>query len=274
MGCAMRTDGRARLAAAGFCCADIYQNLHTWYPTGNGIDWGIHLSRMGYAVSAISVVGCDDYGNGMLEALKSEGLDISHLRREQGDTCITRMELRNGTDRVHLNSVDGVMEHYRMTDEEIAFVGRHDLIHTDLFGRCLEHLPVWRDMGAETLVDFSVYSADPDYRCREIFPYVDYVFFSADGFTGDLRAWMQEISGYGPKLVTATMGTEGSLTCNEQEFYFCPAVPAEKLVNTVGAGDSYIAGFTDGLLRGLPIRECMEAGARLASRVVGCFRPY
>ena len=57
-------------------------------------------------------------------------------------------------------------------------------------------------------------------------------------------------------------------------FYECGIVPAEKVVNTVGAGDSYIAGFTKGVIDGLDIPACMKAGAELSSRVIGSFEPY
>lgn len=38
-----------RVAAVGFCCADVYENLNEWYPTGNGVDFGVHLARAGGA---------------------------------------------------------------------------------------------------------------------------------------------------------------------------------------------------------------------------------
>jgi len=57
-----------KACAAGFCCADVYQNIGVFYPTGNGIDWGIHLARLGVSVSAVSVVGKDEYGDKMREA--------------------------------------------------------------------------------------------------------------------------------------------------------------------------------------------------------------
>ena len=37
-----------KVAAVGFCCADVYENLNEWYPTGNGVDFGIHLAGPGY----------------------------------------------------------------------------------------------------------------------------------------------------------------------------------------------------------------------------------
>lgn len=45
-----------KACAAGFCCADVYQNIGVFYPTGNGIDWGIHLARIGRF--GIRRVGC------------------------------------------------------------------------------------------------------------------------------------------------------------------------------------------------------------------------
>ncbi|MBQ5708525.1 MAG: hypothetical protein IIV62_01015, partial [Anaerotignum sp.] len=138
-----------KVAAVGFCCADIYENLNEWYPTGNGIDWGIHLQRLGVPVSVVSVVGNDTYGEEMKRTLSAEGMDITHLRTEEGDTCITRMELKNGTDRVHLESIDGVMETYAINKEEIRFVAEHDLLHTDLFGNVLPHLPAWKEAGVK-----------------------------------------------------------------------------------------------------------------------------
>ena len=123
------------VAAVGFCCADIYQELDKFYPTGNGVDWGVHLARMGVPVSAVSVVGTDDYGEKMKQALSGEGIDITHLRTEQGDTCKMMMALKNGVDRVHLEEIEGVMADYALTQEEFDFVAGHYMLHTDLFGK-------------------------------------------------------------------------------------------------------------------------------------------
>lgn len=108
----------------------------------------------------------------------------------------------------------------------------------------------------------------------DIFPHVDYVFFSADGIErNELEDWMKEIYACGPTLVTATLGEEGSLCYDGHQFYSYGIVPA-KVVNTVGAGDSYIAGFTFGLLQGEPILKCMSRGAALSSGVIARFKPY
>merc|ERR1711879_848664 len=53
-------------------------------------------------------------------------------------------------------------------------------------------------------------------------------------------------------------------------------VPREKLVDTNGAGDSYVGGFLAALSKGLDIKACCMAGAYAASIVVqhsGCTFP-
>merc|ERR1711976_545829 len=53
-------------------------------------------------------------------------------------------------------------------------------------------------------------------------------------------------------------------------------LPKEKLVDTNGAGDSYVGGFLAALSKGLPIADCCKAGAYAASVIVqhsGCTFP-
>lgn len=69
------------------------------------------------------------------------------------------------------------------------------------------------------------------------------------------------------------MGELGSICYDGQTLYEYGIVPTE-VVNTVGAGDSYIAGFTYGLLNDWDVPACMESGATLASSVVSKFEPY
>lgn len=265
---------KERLAAVGFCCADVYEKLNVFYPTGNGVDWGVHLSRMGVPVSVVSVVGTDSYGEKMKAALAAEHIDTSHLRTEEGDTCKMMMDLKNGTDRVHLEEIEGVMADYALTQEEFDFVAGHTMLHTDLFGKVLEYLPAWKKAGVKIVMDFSVFSEDPEYHCEEIFPYVDYVFLSYDGKKDEhIKEWVKKIHTYGPELVTATMGELGSICYDGRTLYEYGIVPAD-VVNTVGAGDSYIAGFTYGILNNWPVLKCMEHGASISSKVISKFEPY
>jgi fructoselysine 6-kinase len=261
------------VVAVGFCCADVYEELGKFYPTGNGIDWGVHLARMGVPVSAVSVVGTDKYGSKMLKALAKEHINVSHMRVEAGDTCVMLMGLKNGTDRIHLKEIEGVMANYALTREDDAFIRSHDMLHTDLFGNVLDHLEDWHHAGIQIVMDFSTFSRDPEYHCEDYFPYVDYAFMSYDGPESPVIDWICKVQSFGPKIVVATRGEDGSLAYDGKQVYRYGIVPCE-VVNTVGAGDSYIAGFTYGIINGWDIPACMRKGAEVSSQVITKFEPY
>lgn len=208
-----------RAVAVGFSCVDVYENINRWYPTGNGIDWGVHLSRLGISVAVVSAVGKDEYGKKMREVLSKERIDVSQLEETDGDTCRMIMALKNGVDRVHLKEISGVMENYTITEKQFEYASTFDYLHTDLFGGVLGYLKKWHDRGVKIIMDFSTFTKDPEFDCMSIFPNVDYVFFSADGFSiEELKEWMKQIKAVGPQIVTATMGEKGSLSYDGKTF--------------------------------------------------------
>ena len=75
-------------------------------------------------------------------------------------------------------------------------------------------------------------------------------------------------------IAIATFGEDGSLAYDGKDFYKGEIVPAKKVVNTVGAGDSFIAGFLYGILNKYEIPECLKTGAKIASSVVEVFEPW
>lgn len=260
-------------AAIGFCCIDSYQNLGISYPTGNGIDCVAHLSRRGIPCAAVSAVGTDANGQRMLDALSKMRIDISHMQVNPGETSIFEMELRENNDRVHLRNIPGVMETYAPTAEDIGFTRKFDFIHTDLFGKVLDLLPELKAEGARLVLDFSQF-ADDDNMSR-LLPLVDYAFFSVgEGNYEKACALLEKGKALGGHVMTATLGEDGCVCWDGTQMIRGSSIPAEKVVNTVGAGDSFIAGFMEGVMRDMPIPDCIRNGAELASRVVAQFEPY
>jgi len=102
---------------------------------------------------------------------------------------------------------------------------------------------------------------------------VDYAFFSYgqhDKYIEDYMKWAKE---FGPKVVIVTLGDKGSIAYDGKEFYK-EGIVEVPLVNTVGAGDSFIAGYTHGIINHKGIQDCLQQGATVASKVVQIFEPY
>ena len=69
------------------------------------------------------------------------------------------------------------------------------------------------------------------------------------------------------KLLVATLGGDGSIYYDGKDFYRHHIVPV-KAVDTMGAGDSFIAGFMVGLAKHMDYIECMIEGSDKARETV------
>ena len=72
----------------------------------------------------------------------------------------------------------------------------------------------------------------------------------------------------GISLVTIKRGGDGVAAVLEGG-YRCSVVPALPGGDSVGAGDSFDAGFLAGWLRGLPVQQCLEIGCYCGRGVAG-----
>ncbi len=259
-----------KVAALGDNCIDLYQNLNRYYCTGNSVDFAVHMQRLGIDTSIISVTGNDEYGREMRAKLEREGLDTSHLHTEDGQTAVSYMELID-KERVYGDYIEGVMEDAEFTEDDIAFAMEHDLIHTAFWGNAQAYLPELRDAGKKIAFDYADEYDDP--LVKGTAPYVTYAFFSFEEDNDEVRTFLKEIAALGPDITVATFGEKGSLAWDGDAFHICGIHEAD-VVNTIGAGDSYIAGFMCGILRGSSIEEAMDLGAATAAKVVSVFGPW
>lgn len=261
-----------KIAAFGFCTIDIYEDTGIYYATGNGINCVINLSKHGVEGSAVTVVGTDHYGEEMIRLLKTYSIDTSHVQVVEGETSVFRMALKNGNDRVHLENIPGVMENYIPTTEDINFVKEHEYVHMDLTGHVLHLLPELKEAGCKIIMDYSI-KRDMS-TLKSTLPYVDYAFFSYGEKDGQEMEFLEQMYNHGADSVVATFGSEGSLCFENGKWFRYGVNKSIPVVNTVGAGDSFIAGFVYGKMQKYPTEECMETGAKFADEVVQNFNPY
>ena len=259
-----------RVAAIGDNCVDVYSRLDRYYCTGNSVDFAVHMKRLGAEVSLISTTGNDEYGRQMVEELKKEKIDISHLKIGQGPTAVSYMDLID-RERTYGDYIEGVMEDIEFTDEDIEFAASHELIHTAFWGNAHMHLKKLKEKGAKVCFDYATEVEDP--LVEETISYVDYAFFSFEDCSLEVKDFLKKVIDKGVTIAVATFGEGGSMAYDGKEYYqygICPA----SVVNTVGAGDSYMAGFMYGVMSKKEIPECQRIGAEIAARVVGVFDPW
>jgi len=255
-----------KLAAIGDNCMDVYSTGEA-YPGGNPVNVAVYYVRMGGEASYTGVVGTDDYGRRMISAIASKNVDVSHVAQAEGKTAVTHVELVNG-DRVFGDYDEGVLAGFCPTQQQIDFVCGHDIVVTALWGNVHGELARIRARGVKVAYDAAT---RPDSKpAQTAVSSADYFFFSAKEDTQELREQMKALHTQGPELVVATLGSAGSIAYDGRDYSTFGIVPCEA-VDTLGAGDSYIAGFLKGIADGRSLTECMRMGAENASVTLGYF---
>ncbi|MGD1816153.1 MAG: fructoselysine 6-kinase [Pleomorphochaeta sp.] len=261
-----------RLATIGSNCIDFYSNYENGkaFPGGGPVNMAVYATRIGEKASYIGIVGSDEYGELMIKAISDKGVDISHLHSVPGKTAVTQVQLIDG-ERVFGDYDEGVLENYKLSESDINFIcDNHDIVICDLWGKVEGYFKTLKSKGIKTAFDCATRPGDKE--CSIAIPYTDYLFFSSDdGDTDTLREFMKALHSQGPQLVISMLGEKGSLCFDGNTFYKFGIVDCDEFVDSMGAGDSYIAGFLSGISKGLSIEECMRIGASTASETLKYF---
>ena len=81
----------------------------------------------------------------------------------------------------------------------------------------------------------------------------------------DLKAALREMQRrFGNRLAAATLGHDGVIAWDGQQFHYAPAFRVP-VVDTTGAGDIFRAGFLYALLQGWPLRRCLDFSCAAAA---------
>jgi fructoselysine 6-kinase len=245
------------IATVGDNCMDVYSKLNQSYPGGNAVNVAVYLRRAGVDVSYIGFVGNDGYGEKMKSALLAKGVDINHVHTIDGKTAVTMVELLDG-DRVFGDYDEGVMAGFKLSEADIRYISDMPMIHTAIWGNIENQLPQLKQLGKTISFDFSD-QLDHEIIAKAL-SYIDYAFFS---YTQDdeyirnyiLSAWQPSL-----KNIIVTLGEHGSIAYDGKSFMKQDIIPVQ-VVDTMGAGDSFIAGFLAGILNQQPLVDCLKLGA-------------
>jgi fructokinase len=73
---------------------------------------------------------------------------------------------------------------------------------------------------------------------------------------------------YHPKTICVTRGENGAMAWHDYEFYETPGCPVN-VVDTVGAGDAFLATFVSGLIAKEPMQKILEKSCKVGAFVAG-----
>ena len=70
------------------------------------------------------------------------------------------------------------------------------------------------------------------------------------------------------KLIVITRGEKGALAIEDEKVIECPAKKNLEVIDLTGAGDLFAGGFLDGFIKGKSIKESLEKGSEMSSKII------
>ncbi|WP_017597244.1 carbohydrate kinase family protein [Nocardiopsis lucentensis] len=229
--------------------------------TGNGVALGCHA--LGMATKFIDFLGDDLQGRMVLESYAERGLDFSHVVSPHGTPRGVNLVDARGRrfsffDGRHPSDLRLPREFY------LPFVERARHVHMSIMNHNRDMYDDLERLGVGTSTDLHDWDGEEshhlDYALRS-----DLVFLSAAAIHGREARVMRRVLDEGrARLVVVTDGAEGCrvLARGESEPRHFPAVrPERPVVDTNGAGDSFVSAFLYTRLAGGDVAECVLAGS-------------
>lgn len=242
----------------------------------------IALARLGTPVTWLSRVGADGFGERIVRSLLAEGVEVEAIVddlsptgvmvKQRPTTDATRPVIYYRTGSAASRLAPGDLPALGIGDAALLHVtGITPALSESAHAAVLEAVAVAGAAGVPVSFDVNHREAlwrgrDAAATYRAIASGATIVFAGLDeaqlllGADLDAAAAADAIAALGPTQVVIKLGEDGCLALIDGVRHEVPAVPVQ-VVDTVGAGDAFVAGYLAELLAGLP------AEARLATAV-------
>ena len=236
------------------------------------------LSQLGAKSAFIGCTGTDGFGDYLMGVMKSQGVDVSRVRRtSECGSSATVVLVSNDGERTFIHHM-GANRLVSEQDVDFDFVSQARVLHWggpsvnpgldgEPIGRVLEQA---RGRGMVTSMDTCFDGQGKWFQLiKHALPHLDIVMSSleeARHYTGKKEP--DEIAdfyrSFGVETVLVKLGADGVFAKNSTEQHRLPAHNV-KVVDTTGAGDAACGGFLYGYVQGWGLLDC----AKLANAVGG-----
>ncbi len=240
---------------------------------GSESNVAIALSRLGDEVTWIGKVGADSLGDLVQREITAEGVRVVAVRDTEAPTALMIKERRTATEtRIFYYRHGFAGSRLGVDDVDFELIRTSSLLHVTGISLALspgmaeviaEAVRVAQSAGVTVSFDLNFRSKlwSPDAASaayRAILPQVDIVFGGEDeaaialGKTGTPFALARGLIDLGARDSVVKLGSRGAIAVVNDTEYEQAAVPIVPL-DTVGAGDAFVAGYLSELLLDAPV---------------------
>ena len=254
-----------KLIAIGDNVCDCYLDENVFFPGGNCVNVAVHAKRCGAdKVSYTGVLGNDFMADYLMECLAKEGVKAENCRRMYAPTSQPGVKLVDG-DRVFVSGQPYSCQKIvamKITSADLMTAKEYDVCHISCYSNMENELET---LAKAVPLSFDFSEIKDEGYFAKVCPHLTYAFLSGSGLTdGECKALAQKLHSLGTKNVCITLGKDGSFFSDGQNLYRHGIVKVDA-VDTMGAGDSYIAAFLVHYTENRDVPKAMEAAAAYAA---------
>ena len=239
----------------------------------------VGLSQLGNKVGFIGKVNDDDLGEKYEEGLKKENVEYFYSKKkEQLPTGTCLILITSDSERTMCTFL-GTAGKINKNDVNVNAVKSSEITFLEGY--------LWDEGGPKTAFDKAIQNSNKvamslsDLFCVErhkphfldlVKNKLDITFANEQEIISliDAKNFDEVISfskNFG-KLIVLTRGEKGSIAINRNEVVECDIQKNLKIIDLTGAGDLFAAGFLHGQVNNLSLKESLEKGTEMSSKVI------
>lgn len=258
-----------KMIAVGDNVTDCYNHQKLYYPGGNAVNVAVNCRRSGFfeEVAYLGIFGNDENAAHIKYALDQEGVNYARSRTVFARSARPGVALAEDGDRIFLGGPQDTAMHIvrlRLIQEDLEYLSGFDFCHTSCYSNLEPELPEMKKR-CQLSFDFSQFMED-DYL-QKVCPHLRFAFFSASHLSEqEVSTLIEKVHALGTEIVGTTFGRRGALFSQNGKTFFQGIKPEPgPVLDTMGCGDSFIAGFLSAFYRSGDMAEALDFAAERAA---------
>lgn len=230
-----------------------------------------NLSSLGNKVAFLGKIGDDSFSKLIISSLESKKVDTNFIISSDIFKTGLTVVMNYGMDRANV-TFPGAMEHLSEQEisDEVLSQAKHlhlssIFLQTGLKDDVAKLFSRAKKLGLTTSMDPQWDPTEKwDLDLSELLPYIDIFLPNTQEFmymsnTPDIQSGLDKVKSFAKNIVIKD-GEHGAHLWNTKEMITKSAFLNENVVDCIGAGDSFDAGFISEFLKGKNLEKCLEVG--------------
>lgn len=236
------------IVCVGDNCIDDYKNLKVMYPGGNSLNVSAHVAILKEKAYYIGNIADDYMGKEIIRALEECHVDYSYSKIiKDSSTKYCDYDVIDGEKKFLQVVVKDNWANVVQLDTKLDVIKQADAVYTGVNSKIPEQVAKWEDIKCPLVYDFG---EKEKYRTEEyIKPLGKLIDIALFSLIDDvcIEEFCKYIHSFGIKNIVMTKGDKGQYFSNGERIYHHD-IKKVKAIDTMGAGDAFIAQFIISLI--------------------------